>query len=361
MTDFDRSNAGRAAFLMLAFAGFAPPETLPAPAILPNAKLVIGLRVNRALDGISDLLPPDWRAQAASVLSSAPLAGFDPFRDLEEVVISSTGEGATPPALVWLRGHFPVSELAETAIITDRGVPLLRAGPNGGAIAFPDPTTALAGGEAEVRAALERIANADPPNAELAERAAELRAKYDVWGFGTRPETPGLPESAAEAIESLDGGQFGASFSDGLEASLRLDVHSAQDMGKLRMAVELLETMLRSQPNTRSAQFQVETEGNSIRIGIAIPRQEWKQALAAQRETVTRAVLAQIHGPGLPPSTLSMLTPPRPTVVKAPAAATVEPPPAYVPPVPQPVVKPVTRIVSAEDGGTVIVTLPGHN
>jgi hypothetical protein len=31
-----------------------------------------------------------------------------------------------------------------------------------------------------------------------------------------------------------------------------------------------------------------------------------------------------------------------------------------VPPVPEPVVKPMTKIASAEDGSTVIVTLPGH-
>ncbi len=359
MTDFDRSNAPWAAILVLACAGMVPAETLPAPAILPGAKVVIGFRVNGVLDGISDLLPPDWRAHATSVLSSTPLAGFDPFRDLEEVVISSTGEGAAPPALVWLRGHFPVSELAETAILTDRGVPLLRGGPNGGAIAFPDTTTALAGEEAQVRAALDRIANAAPPAGDLAERAAEMRAKYDVWGFGTRPEKAGLPDAAAEAIKPLDGLQFGASFGDGLEASFRLDVHSAQDMAKLTMAVELLETMLKAQPATKSAQFQVNAEGKTIRIGIAIPRQEWKQALAAQRERVTRAVLAQIHGPGLPPSTMSMLSPKRPAV-QAPLAARIEASPAYVPPVPQPVVKPMTKIENAEDGGTVIVTLPGH-
>jgi hypothetical protein len=347
MTDFDRGKACRAAFLMLACVGLAPAQTLPVPAILPDAKLVLGLRVNRALDGISDLLPPDWRAQAALALSSTPLTGFDPSRDLDEVVISSTGEGATPPALLWLRGRFPVSELAEMATLTDRGVPLLRAGPGGGAIAFPDVNTAVAGEEALVRAALERFAKAVPATGGLAERVAELRAKYDVWGFGTRPETAALPKSAAEAIKSLDSGQFGASFRDGFEASFRFDVRSAQDTAKLTMAAELLETMLRSQPVTKSSQFQVKSEGQSIRIEIAIPRQEWKQALAGQREAVTKALSEQLHGPGLPPSTLNMLAPKRV--------------PAHLPPVPQPVLKPVTRILDAEDGATVIVTLPGHN
>jgi hypothetical protein len=347
MTNFDHGRACRAAFFMLAWAGLAPAQTLPAPAILPDAKVVMGLRVNRALDGISDLLPPDWRAQAALALSSTPLTGFDPSRDLDEVVISSTGEGATPPALVWLRGRFPVSEVAEMATLTDRGVPLLRAGLGGGAIAFPDVNTAVAGEEALVRAALERFAKAVPATGGLAERVAELRAKYDVWGFGTRPETAALPESAAEAIKSLDGGQFGASFRDGLEASFRFDVHSVQETAKFTMAAELLETMLRSQPATKSAQFQVKSEGQSIRIKIAIPRQEWKQALAAQRETIAKALSQQLHGPGLPPATLNMLAPKRPL--------------DHVPAVPQPVLKPVTKILDAEDGATVIVTLPGHN
>jgi hypothetical protein len=358
MMDLKRSNARWAAFLFLTFAGLAPAETLPAPAILPNAKLVLGLRVNGLLNGISDLLPPDWRTHAAAMLSSMPLAGFDPFRDLEEVVISSTGEGATPPALIWLRGHFPVSDLAETAIMTDRGVPMIRAGPDRGVIAFPDLNTALAGDEAEVRAALDRIAKPGPLPEDLIERAAELRAKYDVWGFGTKPETAGLPESAAEAIKPLDAVQFGASLSDGLEASVRLDVHSAKDMANLTMAIQLVETMLKAQPATKSAKLDLKTEGTTIRIGIAIPKEEWKQALAGQRDQVTRAVLAQIHGPGLPPSTMRLVTP-KPPAIQA-TAVKMEPAPASVLPVPEPVVKPVTKIVSAEDGSTVIVTLPGH-
>ncbi|MGA2119796.1 MAG: hypothetical protein ABSH56_34260 [Bryobacteraceae bacterium] len=332
---------------MLACAGSATAQSLPAPAILPDAKLVMGLHVNRALDGISDLLPPDWRAQAALALSSTPLTGFDPSRDLDEVVISSTGEGPAPPALVWLQGRFPVSELAEIATLTERGVPLLRAGPGGGAIAFPNVNTALAGEEALVRAALERFAKAVPPTAGLAERVAELRAKYDVWGFGTRPETAALPESAADAIKSLDGGRFGASFRNGLEASFRFDVRSAQDTAKLTMAAELLETMLKSQPATKASQFQVKSEGKSIRIEIAIPRQEWKQALAGQREALTRALSQQLHGSALPPSTLRLEAPKRP--------------PAHLPPAAQPVVKPATRILGTEDGATVIVTLPGHH
>jgi hypothetical protein len=118
--------------------------------------------------------------------------------------------------------------------------------------------------------------------------------------------------------------------------------------------------MLKAQPATKSAQIQVEAEGKTLRIGIAISRQEWKQALAAQRDAVTRGVLAQLHGPGLPPSTMSLLHPKRPAV-QTPPVTTTEAPPAYVPPVPRPVVKPVTKIVNTEDGRTVIVTLPGHN
>jgi hypothetical protein len=235
---------------------------------------------------------------------------------------------------------------------------MIRAGPDREVIAFPDVNTALAGDEAEVRAALDRIANPGPLPEDLIERAAELRAKYDVWGFGTKPETAGLPESAAEAIKPLDAVQFGASLGDGLEASVRLDVHSAKDMANLTMAIQLVESMIKAQPATQSAKLDLKTEGNTIRIGIAIPKEEWKQALAGQRDQVTRAVLAQIHGPGLPPSTMRLVTP-KPPAIQA-TAAKMEAAPASVPPVPEPVVKPMTKIASAEDGSTVIVTLPGH-
>ena len=69
MTDFDRGKACRAAFLMLACVGLAPAQTLPVPAILPDAKLVLGLRVNRALDGISP--PPAARIAARQAAGPA--------------------------------------------------------------------------------------------------------------------------------------------------------------------------------------------------------------------------------------------------------------------------------------------------
>jgi hypothetical protein len=358
MMDFERPIRHWAAFLFLTVAGLAPAATLPAPAILPNAKLVVGLRVNGVLNGISDLLPPDWRTHAAASLSAMPLAGFDPFRDLDEVVISSTGEGANPPTLIWLRGHFPVSELAEHATLTSRGVPLLRVGangPNAGAIAFPDVTTALAGDEDQVRAALDRMSNPGPLPEDLIERAAELRAKYDVWGFGTRIEKASLPDSAAEAIKPLDAVQFGASLTDGLDASIRLDVHSTADMAKLAMAIQLIETMLKTQPATKSAKLDLKTEGTTIRIGITIPRDEWKKALAGQRDAVTKAMLAQIHGPGLPSSTMRLVTP-KPPAIPGPIVVRQWAPPAP----PEPPAKPVTKIANSEDGATVIVTLPGR-
>jgi hypothetical protein len=356
MMNFDRGTAWCAAFLFLAGAGLASAETLPAPAIIPGAKLVMGVRVNHTLAGISDLLPPDWQVQATSMLSSTPLAGFDPFTNLDEVVISSTGEGTTPPALAWLRGQFPVSELAEKAIMTSRGVPLIRVGPNGGAIAFPDATTAIAGEETLVRAALDRMGN---PGGELDEQAARLRSKYDVWGFATKLDNAGLPDSAADTIKALDGIQFGASFSDGLDASIRLDVHSSEDMAKLTTAIVFLETMMKAQSTGKSTAIQMHSDGRSIQIGIVVPREEWKKALLTQREAVTRAVMSQLHGPGLPPSTVSMLSPKRPA--KQEPTFTEAPTPAYVPPPPpQPKVKPVTKIYSDDDGGSVIVTLPGH-
>src|ERR1700681_3547186 len=120
--------------LLLAASAFAAESGLPD--FLPSAtKVMFGVQVRRILN--SPLTQGTHPAAAAGAWSAAgpmgadwqkivSLAGFDPFKDIDELLIASTGEGETPPMLVIARGNFNVERFAANAS-EYHAVPVLRA------------------------------------------------------------------------------------------------------------------------------------------------------------------------------------------------------------------------------------------
>ena len=89
--------------------------------------------------------------------------GFDPTRDLKEVLIASTGQGQNAPTLILARGNFDIAKLSAFAFTSGRppivyeGVPILtHPSKSSGAMALLDSTTVIGGDLDQVRAAIRR-------------------------------------------------------------------------------------------------------------------------------------------------------------------------------------------------------------
>ena len=72
-----------------------------------GTRVVIGLRVRSLVDALAAQgIGKEAQEKVSGFLAQTPLAGFDPFHDVDEILLASTGEGQNPPSLVVMTGRF---------------------------------------------------------------------------------------------------------------------------------------------------------------------------------------------------------------------------------------------------------------
>src|SRR5436190_1605638 len=149
--------------------------------LMPDARLVVGIDIEhmrsspfnaRFSEGVQSANPELRKLMDA--------AGFDPMRDLQEIVFASPGIGKNPPALLVARGTFDVArlrafaQLAGSKISEIDGVPVLSdPDKDTGTFALLD-NVILAGNRDQVKAAIERRGRGRILNTEIATRISNI-------------------------------------------------------------------------------------------------------------------------------------------------------------------------------------------
>lgn len=291
------------------------PEVLP-----PNAKVVMGLKVQALAAALeANGFVPQMQEAETALAKQLTIPGFNPLRDVDEVLIASESEGQNAPTLIVLHGQF--------AALADAPPP------NPGkdtTFALLDSETALIGPAAMVQAALGRRGSGSALPAKLAAEIAPLRERYDFWGVGERSAqavaaaAKAKPGAAATPGQSIDRFAFGASLSHGLDATAEFHDAVPKEAEQMQKWMELFEAAIRNgRKSDSAARFDVKSARGNFKISISIPEEEWKKAMEQQRPVLTQALAGRFG-------------------LKAPAPA----------PTPQ-------RIVTDDRGNTVSLTLPG--
>jgi hypothetical protein len=284
----------------------------------PGTRVVIGLRVRSLVDAMAAQgVAKEAQQKVSGLLAQTPLAGFDPFHDVDEILLASTAQGPNPPSLKVMTGRF------NAAVFSSGGKhyrdALIQEGPPGSkqAMALAGANTMLAGDPVQVRAALDRGGQGAPIDPDLAARAAALRARYDIWGAGNPLPGVKLAAAGAEPLESIDRFGFGVSLAHGLESIADLHVRSPRDLEKLSSSLQLLETMLKAQPaGGNEARFDLHIEDGAIHVSLSIPEEALKKAVAAQRASLASVVAARLAAG----ATAAKPAPPRKTEIVQDAA-----------------------------------------
>ncbi len=284
----------------------------------PDAKTLAGIQVAQAQSTpIGQALVAQLQLDA-NANNAMAAAGFDPHRDLREI-LASFGAGATDgntQAVLIGRGSFHPDKIAAAAVSvgatlsTYRGIQLIEAKPgaqgrgpspaganSSGTIAFLDASTMLAGDPASVRAAVDRHAAHAVFSGPIADRARLLSMSNDAWIITFAP-TSGGPPGAAFGAQL--GGPFGnilqaaLQFSAGLrftaaQVTLSADVltRSPQDaqsmVDVLKFAVQMLQAQTnRPQGNTSPAPSladaaQISAAGATMHVVVSVPEQQLEQ------------------------------------------------------------------------------------
>jgi len=260
----------------------------------PDTKVVFGIRVhNLALSWLAQTFAAQAQAMASGWLKSLPLDGVDFLRDIDEVLVAMPGKGENPPAILVVTGRFQVPRLAEGAKLY-RNVPVVAGkGAGDAAVALLDSATLLIGDPALVRAAIDqRGGGGNRIAAELNDRITSLRQRYDIWGLGEQPEGFTVPLPEIKVVESIDRFQFGMQLASGLELGAEIHARSPEDGEKLRTALGTVAAMIKGQTPASAAKFDVQADGNGLKLDVFIPDAELKKTIEAQTAVLSPVSIA---------------------------------------------------------------------
>jgi hypothetical protein len=346
----------------------APADTLT-DLLPPNTKVVLGIRVhNLAVSSVVRSFAAQAQVALSGWLKAVPLDGIDLLRDIDEVLIASSGNGQNPPAIIVVTGRFDVAHLAEGAQRYHE-VPLLTGEKEtDSVVALLDAGTALIGDPALVRAAIDQRGGKARIDSALNDRITSLRQRYDVWGLGTQAEGFALPIPEAKVLESIDRFQFGLQLETGLELSAEIHARSPEDADKLGTAFGAISAIFKGQELSASAtRFDLHSEAGSLKLTVSIPEEQLKQVIEAETATLSPVSLeSATPAPSAPSSPAAAEavetgpdTAPEPSPAQAPATVPPTAPPAATPQAttPQALAKPAASKMIESD--TVILMLPG--
>ena len=286
---------------LAAVASAADPHLLSL--VMPDAKVVSGVDIDKVMGTpfgqffLSQLPAPD-----AGFQEFVTATGFDPRRDVHEILIASPGDPAKRSGLLIVRADFDAARIMSlfTAMgktpETYQGVQILSSGaPKKAnavqeAFAFIDNSTAVAGDLASVRGAIDRRNSAGGAlDAALSGKIATTSADQDAWVVSIVPFSsfanmaPNKNISGAlqgDLIKGIQQSSGGVKFGSTIEISGELTARSDQDASSLADVVRFFMNMAQmnapghAELGALLKTLNVNTEANAVKVSVAIPENQ---------------------------------------------------------------------------------------
>jgi hypothetical protein len=248
--------------------------------------------------------------------------GFDPRKDVAEVLLASTGDRSNPGGLILAKGAFNVALMVEAAkkqdhgpvVSTYAGATLFSIEPAAAdgnspapakaevahGLAFLDGSIAVAGDLASVKAALDRAKGVNSIAPALAARVQALSTATDAWTVSLASLASLLPVdtgskggSAAQPLQSIKnvlsssgGVKLGTDIQITGQA-VATDAPSAKSLGDLVRMVGALVTMGAGQDPQMAAAAQlvqnlkVSEDGATVNLSLTVPESQVETLIQA--------------------------------------------------------------------------------
>ncbi len=302
------------ATLLTAFSGVlsaADPQLLNL--VMPDAKVLAGVNVEQAKGTqFGQFILNELQTHDSDMQKLATLTGFDPRRDVRELLVASDGTPNSKTGLAVAKGNFDVAKI--TALGTLHGVVSeLYAGVNiledpkarEHGIAFPDANTVIAGDTASVKAAIDRLKTPQSLPAAVIVKVNQWSNSQDAWGISTVPPSSLTPvpkngnanpmQGAFQNVQQAAGGvKFGAQVVFSGEATC----DTAQNATTLGDVVKLLINLAQMQAGTDPTaatlvkSVTVTTSGNLVNISASLPEDVFQTLLQSGHKSTAQRVPA---------------------------------------------------------------------
>lgn len=281
--------------------------------VMPEAKVVSGIDADRVRTSpfgkflLTQIIPSDKGFEEAVTLT-----GFDPRRDIREILVASPADPKKKTGLLLVRGAFDAARVVALlrangkTPVNYHGVDILN--PGGGPVfAFLDAATAVAGDEDSVKAAIDRRTSPVSLNPAVITKINLLSASQDAWAVSLVPVSAFaaaapdprisgvLKGDLFNAIEQISGGiRFGSTIEINGEATARTEKDAGSLVDVLKFFTNLAQL---NAPKGQAFDFaaliqnlNVRAEANTVKLSVAIPEADVETLIKLSEKHTTAAI-----------------------------------------------------------------------
>jgi hypothetical protein len=271
--------------------------------VMPDAQIMAGANVTTTkISPFGQYLLTQIGTNDAGLQDFITQTGFDPRKDVTEILAASSGNPGASGGLILARGTFDVTKLV-AAIPADRkqqvqtyaGATLISgtAATDAHAVAFIGNSVAVAGDVASVKAALDRAGGVNSISPALATRVQALSTTQDAWtvslasigslmpgAVAPKDSTAAQTLSLVKNIQSSSGGvKFGAT----IEMTGQAVADTAQNASALADVVKMISAFVSlsaaQNPQAGAAaqllqNLKVTTDGTAVNLAASVPESQ---------------------------------------------------------------------------------------
>jgi hypothetical protein len=297
------------ATLLTAFSGAlsaADPQLLNL--VMPDAKVLAGVNVEQAKGTqFGQYILNQLQGGDAQMQQLVLLTGFDPRRDVRELLVASDGVAGGKTGLALAKGTFDAAKITAAAmlhgVVTEvySGVTILKdPKKQESGMAFLDATTVAAGDIASVKGAIDRLKTPQSLPAAVAVKVNQWSNSQDAWGITTVPPSSLAPPAkaggtnpanpimnAGQNVQSAAGGvKFGAQvvFSGEAECDTAQNATTLGDVVKLLINLAQMQAGQDPTAATLIKSVSVTASGNVVKIAASLPEDVFQQMLHSQKK-----------------------------------------------------------------------------
>jgi hypothetical protein len=281
--------------------------------VMPDAKVIAGVNLVQARNSpFGQYLLSQTTGKDTEIEKLTALIGFDPRRDLTELLMASSGEQKS--GLVLVRGAFDIAKIGAFArqngatSLDYAGSTILIDPKKTGGVTFADPTLAILGDIESIKAALDRRSSPTALPAQMLSGVAQWSLQ-DAWivsvGLPSSFKLPqGTPaqitqQPSIQSIKEFDGGlKFGSSVVVTARAVADTNQNATTLAGVIQLVTNLMQMQSAQNPQaaTLLKSLLVTATGNAVDLSWSVPQDQLEQMLKARSAAGAGAVAPRGRG-----------------------------------------------------------------
>ncbi|MBZ5728175.1 MAG: hypothetical protein LAP87_24715 [Acidobacteriia bacterium] len=269
--------------------------------VMPDAKVIAGVNVDQAKASPFGQYVLT-QMQSTDLQQMTALTGFDPTRDVHELLVASSGPtGQHDNGLAVARGNFDISRITAAATAhgatteSYNGVTIIVDPKKTHGLAFLDSTLVVAGDLANVKAAIDRPKTGSSIPTALAVQVDQWSNAQDAWVISAVPPytlhppstavgIPGVGPNAQNAFGKIEQAAAGVKFGALVVVTAQAQADTPQDATTMGDALKLLSNLALMQAGQQNPQLaalvqslSVTTQGNLLKVTFSLPEDQLQQ------------------------------------------------------------------------------------